>query len=688
MKRKMIGAAAAYMSGLFFASFFADVRGLLIIAAAAALVLCYGRKKSFSRADYGIIAVSFTAAAAVSLAYTYAVYRPVAAYDGVSGSFTGRVTEYTKYDGDMTSYTLSGRINGVTRAKISYYGSDLDADHGDVVSFGECSFKAPVSDYLFDSESWYRSRHIYLEAGSAKDITVTHTDSRRLKKLIAAYRENVVSQFRTALGEDCGGFLAGMVFGEKRSLDDNTRTALYRTGIGHVLAVSGLHVSIIAALLMTLLGRLNVNRYLSFALMNLLLLGLTAMANYPVSAVRAAIMLDLMYAARLFRRQNDSLNSLALASLLICVTDPYCIGNPGFMLSLSGTFGAAVFAPFMIGKMEKDTFVRKLSAVLVGAVCITASVFPLSLYYFDETSLVSPFTNVILLPLCSAAMILGLVHIMTFGLVPALHAAGAIIKAILFISDSVAKIGAFHVSGDRGLRTLLLVSGAAVILAYLFTESRRKTAVLIVCAVVAFSGASAVSGIVRRRGFRAAVLGSGNNAAVVIMHDGSADIVDLSGHYRSAEHVRKYLTVNGIAAPDTVLLTKNVQAQYSAYEKELGLFPADKWIASGETAIYCGEAEIAEGESFTVYSGGCVIDYDGGVLAVGYKGRELSFAPAAGNGGDTGITVYYGRLKGDAVPDRGGIYLDKNENTDEQFSGMNDFEIAVSGDGKYRIRRL
>lgn len=689
MKRKMIGAAAAYMSGLFFASFFADAKGLLMYIAAAVLVWCYGRKKNFSRADYGIIAASFITAVVVSFTYTAAVYRPAVSYDGTVGSFTGKVTEYTKYDGDRTSYTLSGRINGVTKAKISYYGSDLDADHGDIISFGECGFRTPESDYLFDSEGWYRSRHVYLEANHAKDITVTHTDSRKLKKLITAFREDVISQFRTELGEDCGGFLAGMVFGEKHSIGGNTRTALYRTGIGHVLSVSGLHVSVIAALLMLLLGRLNVNRYASFALVNVLILGLAAMANYPVSAVRAAIMLDIMYSASLFRRQNDSFNSLATAALLISLTDPYCIYNPGFMLSLSGTFGVAVFAPYMRAKMERATLPQKLSAALVTAICATISVFPLSLYYFDETSLVSPFTNIILLPLCSAAMILGLVHIITFGLIPALYAAGGIVKAILLISDAVSKVGAFHVSDGSGLlRSLLIIAGAAAVLVYMFTESRRKTSVFIACSVAVFSIASAASGIAARRGFRAAVLGSGKNAAVVIVHDGRADIVDLSGHYRSAGYVRKYLTVNGIDAADTLLLTKNVQSQYSAYEKELELFPVKQWIASGETLVYGGEAQPAVSESFIFDSSGCVIDYDGGALAVTYKGREISFVPADENGGDTGIRVYYGRLKSDAVPDRGGIYLDENENTDEQFSGINDFEIVMSGNGKYRIRRL
>lgn len=669
------------MSGLFFASFFMDAKGVLMYAAAAVLVILYGRRRKFTLHDYAIIGGAFALAVTVSLVYTAAVYCPATEYSGRTDSFTGKVEDRIAYDGDRVSYTLYGRMGSGRLTRVSFFSDDIGADLGDEVTLAECTFARPKSDYLFDAETVYKSRHIALNAIKVKDVTVHHMDGFMLRRALRDYRESRVAEFRTKMGSDCGGFLAGMVFGEKRYLDGNTRLALYRTGIGHVLAVSGLHVSIIAGLIMLLLSKLRVNRFAAFAAVNVLIIALIALANYPISALRAAIMLDIMYSARLFRRQSDPLNSLAFAVLILSIPDPYCVYNAGFMLSIAGTAGIAVFAPYMTKEMERETVPQRLKIALVTSICTTLPVFPLCMHYFDETSLVSPFANILLLPMCTAAMVLGLLHLLSFGLLPVLPTAAGIIKIVFIISDAIASVPIFHTSDDSGLLGgLLIISAALVIGVHLFRRDRRTLALMTAGALLLFTVTSAAAGTVRRRAFRAAVLGSGSNAAVVVTHGGHADIVDLSGHYRSAEYVRRYMTVNGIAAADTVLLTKNVQSGYSAYEKELGLFPAYRSIVTGDTKIYCGDAQTA-GDSMTVTSGGCELTYADGELTVTYNGREISFVPTSGEGG---VTVYRGRRAG-TVSERG-IFTDDTDD-DELLSG-NDFEIAFSRGGEYRIRRL
>ncbi len=669
------------MSGLFFASFFMDAKGVLMYAAAAVLVILYGRRRKFPLHDYAIIGGAFALAVTVSLVYTAAVYRPATEYSGRTDSFTGTVEDRIAYDGDRVSYTLYGRMGSGRLTRVSFFSDDIGADLGDEITLGECTFARPKSDYLFDAETVYKSRHIALNATKVKDVTVHHRDGFVLRRALRDYRESSVAEFRTKMGSDCGGFLAGMVFGEKRYLDGNTRLALYRTGIGHVLAVSGLHVSIIAGLIMLLLSKLRVNRFAAFAAVNVLIIALIALANYPISALRAAIMLDIMYSARLFRRQSDPLNSLAVAVLILSIPDPYCVYNAGFMLSIAGTAGIAVFAPYMTKEMERETVPQRLKIALVTSICTTLPVFPLCMHYFDETSLVSPFANILLLPMCTAAMVLGLLHLLSFGLLPVLPTAAGIIKIIFIISDGIASVPIFHTSDDSGLLGgLLIISAALVIGVHIFRRDRRTLALMTAGAMLLFTVTSAAAGTVRRRAFRAAVLGSGSNAAVVVTHGEHADIVDLSGHYRSAEYVRRYMTVNGIAAADTVLLTKNVQSGYSAYEKELGLFPEYTSIVTGDTKVYCGDAQTA-GDSMTVTSGGCELTYADGELTVTYNGREISFVPTSGEGG---VTVYRGRRAG-TVPERG-IFTDDTDD-DELLSG-NDFEIAFSRGGEYRIRRL
>ncbi len=673
----MIGAAAAYMSGLFFALFFTDAKGVLMYLSAAVIVYVYGRRRGFRLADYAVITVSFAAAAALSLSYTALSYERINGYAGKTGSFTGEVTGITRYEEGNTAYTLKGRIDGETPAKIMIYSGDLHARVGDEMSIAECSFYKPENGYLYASERIYRSRHIYVKASGLKGLKVTRTNRRIVKRALDSYRDKTVAKFKSELGSECGGFLAGMVFGDKSDFDENTRTVLYRTGIGHVLAVSGLHVSILAGLIWTLLSRLRVNRFISFGVINVMLLLLTATANYPVSALRAAIMLDIMYSAKLFRRQNDSLNSLSVAVLLIAISDPYCVCSAGFLLSVSGTFGIAVFAPYMTKNMKREMFRQRLAADLITGICTTLSVFPVTLWFFDETSLAAPFANLLLLPMCTASMATGFIYVLTFGVLPILPLAGGVIRTVIFISERISALGVFHISDTAGyLRGLLLIALTVIVFAHLFRRSRRLTAVLTAAGIAMGAACTSTYGMLRRRQFTVAVLGSGANAAVVIMHDGHTDIADLSGSRRSAEYVRKYLTVNNASSADTVILTRNAQTVCPIYAEELRLFSLKKWVVP-EDGICTGAETV--GDRFRISDNGCIIGYDSGRLDIACGGAEISFAPASSGADDGSITVFYGRHKDKTLPE--------GKKTIDLQTGGNDLEFTPAGDG-FRIRRL
>lgn len=679
MKRKMIGAAAAYMAGLFFASFFTSpvlLTGFCVVMAAA---LAVTRRYGFRKGDYVLVGAVFAAAVMAFSAYTALRYAPAVSMDGREGNFCGEVTQVHRGSGDNASYILKGSINGDTKAKVSWY-SDCGADIGDRISIEKCTFELPDKDYLFDSERYYRSDGVFLVIDSAEGVSTERIGS--IKKLLYDYRERIIYDFREKLGGDSGDLLAGMVFGEKRGMDRNVKTAVYRCGIGHVLAVSGLHVSVAVLFLMGLLSLFGVNRYISFAVMELLLLFLTAMAQYPVSAVRAAIMMNFLFAARLFRRQNDSFNSLAGAVLLICVMQPYSIYDEGFLLSVAGTFGISVFAPFMTRNISGDTFFQKL--LLSGAVmlCTNLCVFPLSLMYFEETSLISPVMNVFIVPLCSASMVIGLIYALTGGAVDVLFLSKAIDDFVLKVSDIASRSRFTHFSCDsRALIGGVIVCSAAVVLAASLFRNRKIICVTVSAALVyMFVGA----GVIRLQCSRdtvVAVLGRGSNAAVVISADGCTDIVDISGHYKSAQYVRKYLSRNGIDSVHTAVLTKKVQSSYAGYLTELEYVDTDSWLAAGEKYASVTGTELSYmGGEFTVAEKGYTIEYSGGAVTVRSGDAEVVFISSdTASEADGGLTVFCGRVPKNAERNADDcIYLDEGNN----------FEIVLSDTGSFDIRRL
>ena len=680
----MISAAAAYMAGLFFASFFTVPVLLITFSTMLAAALVIVRKYGAQKGDYIVLGVFFAAAVCIFSAYSAIRYYPAVAMDGKSESFKGEVSDVVRYEGGSASYTLSGRINDDISAKVSFYSSSCEADYGDIISIESCNFSKPSKDYLFDSERYYKSEGIFLSVGNAEGVSVEKRDSRRLKRLIADYRENIIFDFRTELGKDSGDLLAGMVFGEKRDMDVNLKTAVYRSGIGHMLAVSGLHVSVAVFVLMTLLSLLRVNRYVSFAAMELILIFLTAMVDYPVSAVRAAIMMNFMYAARLFRRQNDTFNSLAGAVLLICLFQPYSVYDEGFILSVAGTFGIGVFAQYMTKDMPKETTIQKLIKSFAVMLCTTVCVFPFSVLFFDETSLISPLTNIIVVPLCSLSMMIGLVYALTGGVFDLLPVSKMINDVILNVSDRLAHIRWTHFSCDsKAIVSGLLICTFMTLVAAALFRSRRFISVCISLSLAAMFIGSGVLRIMKNSVLTVAVLGKGNNVAVVVCRDGCADIIDLSGNYRSAAYVRKYLMRNAISTAENTVLTAKVQSAYAAYDNELEYTNVGKWLIFSDTDI-AGISEVNvvyfyDKELLISHDNFC-IRYGGGILTVGDENSNIAFAKYSDIiAADGDIKVCWGKASKDA---------DRNMDNMIFLDDENNFEIVLSGKGSCKIRRL
>jgi len=670
------------MSGSFFASFLFGAGGLLTAAAVLFLLILLRRRMGTDRYDVIIMAGFFTAAVAAHLCYERFTAAPQRAFDGKQGSFIGEVLEADHYTGDTASCILSGTVfsDGMKSvpAKISYYGDDTGAEPGDTISIGSCQFAVPENTYLYDSATYYRSQGIFLTAEKAENVSVTRHGGFHLRSCIASYRERMISGFRIALGEDAGGMLAGIVFGEKSALDRSSKTALYRTGIGHMLAVSGLHVSILAGLILLLCRKLRAGRIVSFIAVNAAMLFLILLANSPVSAIRAAVMLDMVSLARLFRRRSDPLNGLAIASLLINIMDPCAIYSAGFMLSLSGTFGIAVFAPFMLSGITADTALRKAGKAFLTGLFTTLAVFPVSVLYFEEVSIISPLTNIIAVPVCASAMVIGLLYAVTGGIVDILGLAGILLDGLISASETVSRLPGVYINrSGTSVQAVLITAGAAAVVLYLFFRSRRITATAVSAGILLSALTSGVSGYIRWNTLTAAVLGDNGKCAVVLSYHGRADVIDLSGSYSDARYVRKYLSEKGISSVETVILTDKVQSQYSAYSGQLALADLHSWIiagrspVSGDDGILYGEGDVSistENYSISISDGTLTVALPGGdTLLTAVKNSDTVTSSA------DGAKITYGRS--------GTAYL-------SSMPDVSNFEIVYPNGNNYYIRRL
>ncbi len=201
---------------------------------------------------------------------------------------------------------------------------------------------------------------------------------------VRAYSVSVISKF---VDEKSRGLAQAILLGDKSNLDLETKNAFTNAGAIHVLAVSGLHVGIIAYLLNAIFQFIfKGNKRKIGVIMILLILWFYAfITGFSPSVTRAVLMFSILIGAQLFSRNYNSINSLALAALILLVWNPLYLFDPGFQLSFLAMFGI-----FMIyEKLEGLFYIRNsiLKKVWQGtAVGLAAQIFtvPLSLFLFFQ----------------------------------------------------------------------------------------------------------------------------------------------------------------------------------------------------------------------------------------------------------------------------------------------------------------
>ena len=297
------------------------------------------------------------------------------------------------------------------RLEVMVFGG-LDAEAGDVV---QCTVKL---DWKVRPEQLAAGQ---LLSGSGQIVgRAPQAAQDRLEVRLTKYRQALAETIQNQLPELEGQLLSGMLLGEDQRIPMEERQRFSQAGVAHLLALSGLHLSILTALLEMALSWLALSirtrRFLTIGV----IWGFTALAAFPVSLVRASVMLTLAISAGILGRDPDPLNALGLAAILVLA------GNPGAALSLSlqlsylATMSILLFQePFTdwlelrfsadpYAFREKHPKAHRFCGLLCLSVSASLLTLPLICWRFGYLSLVSPIVNLMIYPLEPLALGSGL----------------------------------------------------------------------------------------------------------------------------------------------------------------------------------------------------------------------------------------------------------------------------------------
>ena len=179
----------------------------------------------------------------------------------------------------------------------------------------------PSSNYLFDGTAYYKAKSIFLQTSS--DVAVTHTPTAGypLHRSIEQLRERLQKKILHFAGTTDGSIMIAMLFGQKQLLNDQIKQAFLRSGIGHVLSVSGFHM-VILLMPLAYLGRYRLTRFLRLLLTGGLIGLFALLTESPISILRAGLMVLLAQSGTIFYRKSSTGNALAIAFLVLTLPQP------------------------------------------------------------------------------------------------------------------------------------------------------------------------------------------------------------------------------------------------------------------------------------------------------------------------------------------------------------------------------
>ena len=224
-----------------------------------------------------------------------------------------------------------------------------------------------------------------------------------LQEALIAARKSVVNILRQNIaGKEAQGLAEALLIGYKDDLDPELAAAYTRTGVVHIIAISGMHLAMVYLLLLGLTAPLGAPRWRLLRLMLVLagLWGFSLLAGGGPSVLRSAVMFSLLAVGGLIGRKGDSLNSLLLAALLLLLINPFWLWDIGFQLSFTAVGGILLFYrpiyTLYISHNKAIDFVWKGAAVSLAAQVLTT---PLSLYHFHQFPLLFLVANLLAVPL-------------------------------------------------------------------------------------------------------------------------------------------------------------------------------------------------------------------------------------------------------------------------------------------------
>lgn len=411
-------------------------------------------------------------------------------YGSFFGQFSARVDAIHSNDSDRARIIISeitsleGRSSPpVKRARILLPAEQVPKV-GDMIAAPMRLYRVPgpVVPGGFDSQF-----HAYFDGigafGSATGpVVITQTEQGgNIFRFVQNLRDFIGQRIDATLAAPISGIARALIIGDQGQVDPDIRSDLAAAGLAHVLAISGLHLSLVAGGVFAAVRMALAGSYVLGQIINVkktaALAGMAAALTYlvisgaSVSAIRATLMLLLVFGAVLAGRKALTMRNVAFAAIFVIIVDPASIFRPSFQLSFAAvTALVGAYEGYQRGFSGPKNWFRKFVSAM-GAIALTsmiagAATALFAAYHFQQVAPFGMFGNMIAIPLVSLVVLpaaLIAVLLMPLGIEPVfLKTMGWGIEKIITVAEHISSFGAGLVSAPILGPTALMIGVAGL----------------------------------------------------------------------------------------------------------------------------------------------------------------------------------------------------------------------------------
>lgn len=655
MKRPLALVGFSYLLALTAALFFGEQYCLILAVISSILFTVFIARRKLRRGRVIAVAALSMTAAVLSFFLESIRISDVENLDGKQAEISGVVVDLP-YDRDYRfCYMVEVRsVEGCgfpQGGRVLIYAQEPVANQpGDIVE-GNMFLLLPEEGMGLSSQrASLAADRVYLyafpvDAGAVS--TPGREDSLWIRLLL--WKSQLYDALDGVLEPQDAGLVRALLFGDKNTLSETVEEDFRTAGVSHLLAVSGFHMAVIAQLFALLFRVLRVPRRIGAIGIAAGIVLFMAMTGFSPSVSRSGLMCLTLLLGELLNRRADTLNSLGLAVLLLCLPNPYAAADVGLLLSVSATAGLAAAAGKIQRALDRRQTERRLPRRLLRPVntliasSLGASLFtlPLILPLFGTISPASLPANLLMVFPCSILLELSAVLVLLAVAAPWAAALAAIPVSLLCrylrgCAGLLAELpfASFSFSGREALLWLacaLFLTGLAVLLGR--GKPRLHTAGLL--SLILFLVSLLAQMISLRDVTCFSILSSGNGISMVVTRNGRAAVIGCAGYSQSP--VLRELDAQNAASLDLIAMAgesfeEGSNAGHIAAEKETGLLLCRRESLANAT-VYSASESVGEtmiygaGYQVSLWDGAVAVERSGDFLRVLCGGETILLWP-------------------------------------------------------------